>query len=331
MRVFTSLIVRLKYVRTVKLVTPSVQYCSDDSWTAWQQSSVDCNHLIHRSRFPVRKMSCSANKSAYLGATLSEVVSVLETIAPTSLAESWDNVGLLVEPSAPHVVQKLMLTNDLTEPVLNEAISANTDMIVSYHPPLFSSIKRLSGARWKDRIVVRAVENRLAIYSPHTACDAVAGGVNDWLIEPFQGQKQSLTPDPDPTCGMGRICQLSSPLSISNVVEIVKKHLSILNVRIGLNQVENSSIESMVSSIAVCAGSGSSVLRGVSADLYITGEMSHHEVLDAVSTGHTVILCEHSNTERGYLGKLRNEIDEKLGQRVNVLMSKIDSDPLSMI
>ena len=77
-----------------------------------------------------------------------------------------------------------------------------------------------------------------------------------------------------------------------------------------------------VSSIAVCAGSGSSVLKGVEADVYITGEMSHHEVLDAVSCRRTVILCEHSNTERGYLLKLRWVMSTfTLSKRLDKLLS----------
>lgn len=116
---------------------------------------------------------------------LKEVVARLHKFAPVWLAESWDNVGLLVEPSAPHVVQKLLLTNDLTETVANEAIDMNVHMILSYHPPVFSPLKRLCQQSWKERIVVKCIEKRIAVFSPHTCYDALRGGVNDWLISPF--------------------------------------------------------------------------------------------------------------------------------------------------
>ena len=90
-------------------------------------------------------------------------------------------------------------------------------------------------------------------------------------------------------------------------------------------------VDPLVRSVAVCAGSGSSVLRGVLADLYVTGEMSHHEVLDAVHTGHSVILCHHSNTERGYLGVLRERLAELLSQKVHLLVSQTDADPLAIV
>lgn len=263
------------------------------------------------------------------GTPLPQVVKAMEEIAPSSIAETWDNVGLLVEPSSPHHINKVMLTNDLTESVLEEAISNVSNMVISYHPPLFTAFKRLSGSKWKDRIVVRAIENRIAIYSPHTSCDAVVGGVNDWMLEPFQGKKQFLDPDPNQTHGMGRICYLSTPLTLSDIVKKSKEHFNVSYIRIGKSK--EVSLETMISSIAVCAGSGSSVLRGVEADLYITGEMSHHEVLDAVSCGKIIILCEHSNTERGYLLKLRKEIELKLENQVEVCVSITDADPLSVL
>jgi len=116
---------------------------------------------------------------------LSEVVARLQKFAPLWLSESWDNVGLLAEPSSPHVVDKLMLTNDLTETVANEAVNQNVHMILSYHPPVFKPLKRLTQQSWKERIVVKCIENRIAVFSPHTCYDALQGGVNDWLISPF--------------------------------------------------------------------------------------------------------------------------------------------------
>jgi len=77
-----------------------------------------------------------------------------------------------------------------------------------------------------------------------------------------------------------------------------------------------------------CCSIGASVLHGVSADVYFTGEMSHHEVLDATSRGTSVILCEHSNTERGYLAKMKNNLQHVLGSDIKISLSLKDHDPL---
>ena len=87
-----------------------------------------------------------------------------------------------------------------------------------------------------------------------------------------------------------------------------------------------------MTTIAVCAGSGASVLSGCKADVFITGEMSHHEVLDAIHNGSSVILCEHTNTERGFLKPWSETLKEILGQQnVNILISDVDKDPLKVV
>merc|ERR1711997_1085507 len=120
-----------------------------------------------------------------VGMDLKLIVQKLESFAPKSLAGSWDNVGLLIEPSGEKVVSKIILTNDLTEPVMDESLQVKADMILSYHPPIFRPLKRITSKSWKERIVTKCMENRVALYSPHTAFDAVQDGVNDWLISPF--------------------------------------------------------------------------------------------------------------------------------------------------
>lgn len=114
---------------------------------------------------------------------LGELVSALNDFASLSLAESWDNVGLLVEPSPPHTVNTLFLTNDLTEEVMEEAVQKKADLILSYHPPIFTPLKRVTWKTWKERLVIQALEHRIGIYSPHTAYDAIPHGVNNWLTK----------------------------------------------------------------------------------------------------------------------------------------------------
>ena len=81
--------------------------------------------------------------------------------------------------------QVVFLTNDLTEPVLDEAVKASADLIISYHPPLFRPFKRLTSKSWKERIAVKCIEERIALFSPHTSWDAVPGGINTWLLSPY--------------------------------------------------------------------------------------------------------------------------------------------------
>jgi len=89
--------------------------------------------------------------------------------------------------------------------------------------------------------------------------------------------------------------------------------------------------------VAICAGSGGSMLLGADADVYLTGEMSHHEVLAAVASGHNVILCGHTNTERGYLPILADKLLKELqneavdSKSMEVHVSEKDKHPLSIV
>lgn len=122
-----------------------------------------------------------------IGMQLRTVIKQLKDYAPLYLADqSWDNVGLLVEPTDENpVVKTIFLTNDLTEPVLEEAIERQAQLIISYHPPIFSSLKRLTQNNWKERIVLKCIRHGIAVYSPHTSWDALNHGINHWLISAF--------------------------------------------------------------------------------------------------------------------------------------------------
>lgn len=143
-----------------------------------RQTSIPLHSSVHFSS--TRSLSAPAHSSGLM--ELKEVLQVLEQLAPLSLAESWDNVGLLVEPSKSRPVKTILLTNDLTDAVMEEAYNMSCDLIISYHPPLFRPIKRLVQKDWKQRLAVQAVEAGIAIFSPHTSWDSVKGGLNDWLV-----------------------------------------------------------------------------------------------------------------------------------------------------
>lgn len=91
----------------------------------------------------------SVNFSHTMGLPLKNVVESLNGFANLKLAASWDNVGLLIEPTEPKDISHILLTNDLTEDVMQEAVDIKTDLILSYHPPIFSPLKSLTTRTWK--------------------------------------------------------------------------------------------------------------------------------------------------------------------------------------
>ena len=113
---------------------------------------------------------------------IGELVLAMEAVAPRRLAATWDNTGLLLgDPS--RLLRRALLTIDLTDDVLDEAIAAKCEAIIAYHPPIFEPLKQLTAMHAHEQILLRCAENKIAILSPHTALDAVCGGMTDWLTD----------------------------------------------------------------------------------------------------------------------------------------------------
>ncbi|CUA67510.1 Protein NIF3 homolog [Schizosaccharomyces pombe 972h-] [Rhizoctonia solani] len=261
-------------------------------------------------------------------------------IAPLRLAESWDNVGLLLESPKyrPNGGTKVMLTIDLTPAVVEEALTNNTGVIVSYHPPIFSGLKSLTLSNPLQRSLLRCAAEGISIFSPHTALDSIRGGVNDTLAASLGNLTESklIGEEKEGGAGAGRVVTLSEPTSLETLCERVKAYCGLKHLQVGVPTESQSG--RLIRTIAICAGSGGSLLKGVSADAYLTGEMSHHEVLAAVAQGTSVILCGHSNSERPYLPTLQKKLqqaldddEELVGENYDVVISQTDADPLTII
>ncbi|CAE6487976.1 unnamed protein product [Rhizoctonia solani] len=235
-------------------------------------------------------------------------------IAPLRLAESWDNVGLLLESPKlrSNGASKVMLTIDLTPAVVEEALANDTGVIVAYHPPIFSGLKSLTLTNPLQRSLLRCAAEGISIFSPHTALDSVRDGVNDTLAASLGDLAESnlIGEEKENGAGAGRIVTLSQPVSLENLCERVKAYCGLKHLQVGVPAGPDS--KRLIRTVAICAGSGGSLLKGVQAHAYLTGEMSHHEVLAAVAQGTSVILCGHSNTERPYLPTLQKKLQQAL-------------------
>ncbi|EKF39217.1 NGG1 interacting factor 3, putative [Trypanosoma cruzi marinkellei] len=283
-----------------------------------------------------------------MASLIRRVMVAMGEIAPLWLADqSWDNVGLLVESPDSNNSGTVLLTVDLTPEVMEECLRHNVEVIVAYHPPIFTAFKRLTLADSKQKIILQTVRHGASIYSPHTSLDAAKGGINDWLasivdssgtcrpIQPYEslnrhGNGGSGGNDNDESSvGIGRLVALHQPKTMATLVNDIKTGLHIPTVRVSLPHGWSSS--TLVHSVAICAGSGSSVFRMIKehVDVLLSGEMGHHEVLAANAKGQAVILCEHTNTERGYLEKeLLPKLQQKLEKGVRIIVSAVDKDPL---
>jgi putative NIF3 family GTP cyclohydrolase 1 type 2 len=193
---------------------------------------------------------------------------------------------------------------------------------------VFLAPKRLHARDPRQRAALQAYAAGITVYSPHTALDAAPGGVADWLCE---GLLSGAAPKSLEPCGegeFGRVVELTAPVALARLLPRIKRRLGARTLRAALLA---AGTRQRVRRIAVAAGSGGSVLRGARADLWVTGELSHHDALAAVAAGTSVVVGEHSDTERGYLRVLQRRLRTPFEKGLDVRISKADRDPFAFV
>ncbi|KAI8193296.1 Protein NIF3-like protein [Colletotrichum sp. SAR 10_65] len=285
------------------------------------------------------------------------VVDAMRKHYPEELADRrWDNVGLLLgnietpasrQPKSPVV----LLTNDLTYAVAEEAIQKNASVIVSYHPFIFSGLKSITTNDPQQATLLLLAAHGIAVYCPHTAVDAAPNGLNTWLGDIVSGGPATSSTTAAPSertvvtplssapagfegSGYGLLCTFRQPESLAAIIRRVAERVGMRRVMVASPDPKRVST-ARVDAVAVCAGSGWDVVKGARADVIVTGEMSHHNALKAVQEGKTVVTVFHSNSERGYLTEVMKPLleGELKGKEagVQVLVSEADRDPFDII
>ena len=114
--------------------------------------------------------------------TIEQIIQALEDFAPPAYQEDYDNCGLLTGDKTQEATGAL-LTLDCTEEIVDEAIAARCNLIIAHHPVIFSGLKKITGATYTERTIIKAIRNNIAIYACHTNLDNVKDGVNKKIAE----------------------------------------------------------------------------------------------------------------------------------------------------
>lgn len=254
--------------------------------------SLETKAPLSATRTMVSQPNWEITESVKQNPILASTMEAMHRIAPLSLAElSFDNVGVLLQapPSAQAHAEKqgVMLAIDLTTDVCDEILASphNIKVAIVYHPTIFHGLKSLTFADPQQRSLLRLAAAGVSVFCPHTSLDAVPGGINDWLakvvstkdafaqlesdealqslrseVHPFLSKAKDA-PQGYEAAGLGRLVQLKEAQSFEEIVRRVKQNLDLPHVQ-GLK-----GSDKPISTIAICAGSGSVVFSGVKADL----------------------------------------------------------------
>ena len=246
---------------------------------------------------------------------LEEVINILDEIAPFALAEKWDNSGLQIgSPDQP--VGKMLIALDPTLQVIHEAISQKAQLLLTHHPLIFKTISSINLNLYPGQVIQEAIKGNLSIISAHTNLDQAENGINQILARVFELQNIEILQirhHPDhPQLGLGCIGNLPFSRSLGEIATWIKDKIGATHVpAVGQR-------EKLISRLAVVGGSGGSMVSKAfqkGADLLITGDIGHHNALEALSLGLGLIDCGHFLTEWTALRIFKDFLQRKMFDR----------------
>jgi putative NIF3 family GTP cyclohydrolase 1 type 2 len=237
--------------------------------------------------------------------SIQRIAKEINEVFPLDVAQTeWDNVGILIDTGSQN--KNLLLTIDITDEVIEECLDKNITNIVAYHPVIFNGIKKIQSSD----IVAKLFKYRINVFCPHTSWDPT---INRYIYTIFNNR---------PFIGN------SGPnyWSIREVIGELKSRTNIKYLRVGLGKKHG--LDTVPVSMVVGVGAAFKYHKYKNC-VIITGEMTHHVILHSVRNNNTVIILEHSDSERialNYFWKVLCRVFPDY----NVVLSQADRDPIKI-
>lgn len=254
---------------------------------------------------------------------LQQIIDTIESVVPLWWQEAWDNSGLQVGDRNAQI-HKALLTTDVTEAVVSEAVSLHCDLIISHHPILFHGLKQVCGQSVPARVVEQAILHKIAIYSAHTTIDSWLHGVSGRMAEKIGMTDYRIlaSDESESASGLGVIGNLEQPMSFAELLERIKTVFGAPCIRY------TEPINTTVQRVALCGGAGAEFIEKAvqqGAEVFITADVKYHEFLDSV--GHIAVVdIDHWVSEHF----TRDIFAELLAGKVETVLSKTDNTPIKI-
>ena len=260
---------------------------------------------------------------------LKDVLVLLEKIAPSRLAESWDNPGLQVG-SYVQEIRKIYITLDPTPDALRSAHKREAQLLLTHHPLLFGSLNHLDIHSYPGDVITEAVKREISVVTLHTNLDVAMGGINDILADLLDLQHVEILKEAEGAegAGLGRIGDLPRETTLVDLVKRIKRIFDNDNLRVIGRE------DCRIARLAVVGGSGGSLVslafeRG--ADLLLTGDTGYHHALEAEALGIALIDGGHFHTEKtafGIFGERLKALVAAEGWEVTVEVDESQAEPM---
>lgn len=271
------------------------------------------NDAVHYAAMASRMVEGSGN------VRISDICSFLDEKYPLSLQESWDNSGYIVESDS-EKCSKILLTLDITNDSVDEAIYKKADLAISHHPVIFNPLKKIQ----VDTPVYKLIRSGIGAICMHTNLDIAEGGTNTVIVGKI-AEKLDISANIEPLedCGLGCIIELDNVVDCDCLAAILKEIFNIDRIKMSMYG------EFILSKIAICSGSGGSLWKLAKAkgcDALITGDVKHDIWIDANNSKFTIIDCGHFHTENLVSWELRRALEEKFPM-LDIEIAESTTDP----
>ncbi len=232
-----------------------------------------------------------------------KLTGLLNEIASPSLASSWDNPGLLVGDEDKEIKSALVAVDAMDE-VIDEAVRLNCDMIITHHPMIFKGLKRVTEDDFIGRRIIKLIQNDIVCFAMHTNFDITCMGdeAAERLGLTDTGVLQFTSEDE----GFGRVGDLYEEMEVYRLCEEIKDRFSVETVKVF------GDLQRAVKRAAIMPGSGASAISDAiknGAEVLITGDIGHHDGIDAQAQGLTVIDAGHFGIEHIFMDYIKEFLE----------------------
>ncbi|NBH84587.1 Nif3-like dinuclear metal center hexameric protein [bacterium C-53] len=237
------------------------------------------------------------------------IIEKLNELSPVSYAAEWDNVGLLVGNEEKEI-KSVYIALDATDEVIDRAAECGADLLLTHHPMIFKAIKRVNETDITGRRIIRLIRGDICYYAMHTNFDVMgmADAAADEIALKDREVLEVTYKDEIGEEGFGRIGKLSHSMTLSECAEFVRESFHLSHVKVFGNP------ETVLKTAAILPGSGKSTIAsalGKNADVLITGDIDHHEGIDAVAAGMAVIDAGHFGIEKIFVPYMRQYLERE--------------------
>lgn len=262
---------------------------------------------------------------------LKAILEVLEEIAPSSAAEEWDNPGLQVGHLSQEIM-KVFISLDPTLKAVRKAFKRNAQLLLTHHSLIFRPLSNLDQQIYPGNVISEALDKGISIVSAHTNLDVVQGGINDILAHLFGLQDVEVLEDRNDLgiegVGLGRIGNLPASLKLGQMTKKVKRILGTERVKVVGQR------DRKIGRVAVVGGAGGAAVSMAAkkgAKLLITGDVRHHEAIQAESLGLALIDAGHFYTEKAALGPFGDRLKDAFMKRNMDVVVEVYKDEVGPI